>query len=288
MRAYRTLCLIETHQRAMKLSKILSLFILATVSFMTACGEKDQRKEINDRTADSTITTEVESKNRKDAEREAEVDSLPAEVVIDVEKLSPIPTPEAFTKLSEAVGNLDKDPTKEKVVVYDTPKETEMGTERQIHIYKADKDGWKLWHKSIGAVLPSQHGGMMGDPFEDISIERGAIVINHFGGSRQKWNYTHRFRRQNGEWQLIGATVNFGALCDYWEDFDYNLSTGKVIYKKTEEEDKWNCDGESREGERVTSNQIFTKKLKTLPSMDGFYPGGTEVVLPEGKGSMFY
>ena len=93
-------------------------------------------------------------------------------------------TPKSFKVLDETKGDLDKDGVFEKVIVYDTEKETDLGTERQIFIYKKTNDKWKLWKKSVGAILPSQHGGMMGDPFERISIERNCIVINHFGGSR--------------------------------------------------------------------------------------------------------
>jgi len=145
-------------------------------------------------------------------------------------------TPNSFKILDEIEGDLDKDGVSEKVIVYDTEKETDFGTERQIYIYKKNNDKWELWEKSIGAILPSQHGGMMGDPFEGISIERNCIVINHFGGSRQKWNYTHRFRYQSGDFQLIGATVTFGSPCDYFFTFDYNLSNGKINYEKETED----------------------------------------------------
>ena len=70
-------------------------------------------------------------------------------------------------------------------------------------------------YKAIGGVLPSEHGGMMGDPFEGLSIDRKCIVIHHFGGSRDKWKYTHRFRNQNRDWELVGSTIQFGAVCDY-------------------------------------------------------------------------
>ena len=143
-----------------------------------------------------------------------------------------IQKPKSFKIIEEIEGDLDKDGISEKVIVYDTEKEIDLGTERQIYIYKKKKNNWELWEKSIGAILPSEHGGMMGDPFEGISIERNCIVINHFGGSRQKWNYTHRFRFQSGEFQLIVATVNFGSPCAYFESLDYNISNGKIKYKR--------------------------------------------------------
>ena len=191
-----------------------------------------------------------------------------------------INTPKSFKILSETEGDLDKDGISEKVVVYDTEKDTDLGTERQIFIYKKKDNKWELWKKSVGAILPSQHGGMMGDPFEGISIERNCIVINHFGGSRQKWNYTHRFRFQSGEFQLIGATVHFGSPCDYFFTFDYNLSNGKIIYEKETED----CENENSKIEK----EEMIRKLETLPIMNGFYPGNTELKFPKSETTIYY
>ena len=189
-------------------------------------------------------------------------------------------TPNSFKILDEIEGDLDKDGVSEKVIVYDTEKETDFGTERQIYIYKKNNDKWELWEKSIGAILPSQHGGMMGDPFEGISIERNCIVIHHFGGSRQKWNYTHRFRYQSGDFQLIGATVTFGSPCDYFFTFDYNLSNGKINYEKETED----CEHENSKIE----NEEMIIKLETLPKMNGFYPGNTELKFPKSETTISY
>ncbi|WP_308990388.1 hypothetical protein QLS71_002750 [Mariniflexile litorale] len=191
-----------------------------------------------------------------------------------------IQTPKSFKILDETKGDLDKDGISEKVIVYDTEKETDLGTERQIFIYKINNDKWELWKKSVGAILPSKHGGMMGDPFEGISIERNCIVINHFGGSREKWNYTHRFRYQSGDFQLIGATVNFGSPCDYFFNFDYNLSNGKINYEKKTED----CENESSK----TEKEEMVRKLETLPTMNGFYPGNNELKFPKPETTIYY
>lgn len=200
----------------------------------------------------------------------------------DTDNFDDLPSTDGLEELAIATGDLDKDKVAEKVVVYDTKREIEMGTEREIHIYKKKNGNWRLWHKSIGAVLPSEHGGMMGDPFESLSIERGAIVIKHFGGSRQKWNYTHRFRYQKSSWELIGTTINYGSPCDYFEDFDYNLSTGKYIYTKEVQE----CEGDNPKT-TDKSNKEARKKLSRLPKMDGFYPGDNQFVISDGV-EMYY
>lgn len=195
-------------------------------------------------------------------------------------KIEVVQIPESFKILKEIEGDLDKDGVSEKVIVYDTEKETDFGTERQIFIFKKMNNKWEFWKKSVGAILPSKHGGMMGDPFEGISIERNCIVINHFGGSRQKWNYTHRFRYQNGDFQLIGATINFGSPCDYFLTTDYNLSNGKINYKKETED----CENKSS---KIEEENIILK-LETLPIMDGFYPGNNELKFPKSETKIYY
>jgi hypothetical protein len=187
-----------------------------------------------------------------------------------------IKSPESFKILGETEGDLDNDGISEKVIVYET--NLEIG--RQIYIYKKTNDEWGLWEKSSGAILPFEGGGMMGDPFQKIWIERNCIVINHFGGSRQKWNYTNRYRYQSGEFQLIGVTVIFGSPCDYFFTFDYNLSNGKINYEKEIED----CENKSSKIEK----EEMIRKLETLPKMNDFYPGDNELKLSKSGTIIYY
>jgi len=132
--------------------------------------------------------------------------------------------------LDDATGDLNKDSIAEKVLVVNTNELGEMGTKRAVLVFKNNGKDWCLWHRATGPILPSEHGGMMGDPFESVTIESGTIVIKHFGGSRSKWYSTHRFRFQNGNWELIGATLVQELPCEEKETFDYNLSSGQVVY----------------------------------------------------------
>jgi hypothetical protein len=211
--------------------------------------------------------------------------SIISKAVLDEEeeedkKTTILKTPTSFEILEEIDGDLDLDGISEKVIIYDTGKEIDLGTERQICIYKKNKGTWELWKKSVSAILGSEQGGMMGDPFDGISIERNCIVIKHFGGSRQKWNYTHSYSYQNGDFQLIGAKVFSGAPCDYFETFDYNLSNGTIKYEKEVED----CDKGSSEIEK----KELIRKLETLPSMDGFSPGSIKMTFPDYKTTVYY
>ena len=196
------------------------------------------------------------------------------------EKTALLKTPTSFKILEEKEGDLDNDGVSEKVIVYDTEKETDYGQERQIYIYKKNNDTWGIWKKSSTAILSSEQGGVMGDPFDGISIEKNCIVINHFGGSRQKWNYTHRYRYQNGDFQLIGANVFSGAPCDYFETFDYNLSNGKIKYEKEIED----CD---KKTSKIEKKEMIWKE-EALPSMDGFFPGTNKMTFTDYETTVYY
>lgn len=86
-------------------------------------------------------------------------------------------------------------------------------------------------HRSIvndAVVLDGDEGGAFGDPLEDFSVEGGTVAITHYGGSRERWGYTHRYRYQNGQWMLI--SLGFGNTdtldLEHFDDHDIDLTTG--------------------------------------------------------------
>lgn len=183
--------------------------------------------------------------------------------------------PKGHSKLSEASGDLNKDGIDEKIVVLNNGIISDFGEERTIFIFKLDNGAWKMWEKATGAILPSEHGGMMGDPFQSIEVNNGALVIEHFGGSRSKWVYTHRFRFQNDKWELIGATETFGTPCLDRVTFDYNLSSGNVIYEEVD----LSCQNGANEKVKATNKKVnFNHKKDQLPVLDGFDPSSVYAI----------
>jgi hypothetical protein len=189
--------------------------------------------------------------------------------------------PANLRKIAQAEGDLNKDGQPELVLVVDDLQSAgDFGISRRIQIYRLENGQWQRWEEFRGGILSSESGGMMGDPFEAITIERGTIVINHFGGSRYKWTYTHRFRYQNGRWELIGATTLYGTPCEYWKTYDYNLSTGTVEVEEVFED----CDTEKETTEKFT----FKHTIKPLPDLHDFEPGATAVPMPKGKEDFYF
>jgi hypothetical protein len=195
-----------------------------------------------------------------------------------------IPTPAGFEKIFEVTGNLDSSAADEKIVLFNTERMVEMGRLRELRIYKINNNAWELWHRSVGAVLPSEHGGTLGDPFQEINIAKGSLLVSHLGGGREKWSYRHQYRFQENNWKLIGARVFFGSPCDTLQDFDYNLTSGNIHYKKFIE----NCQETGNAGDSILMSKTFVRKWNTLPDMDGFYPGNNEILIPESNLVFYY
>jgi hypothetical protein len=99
---------------------------------------------------------------------------------------------------------------------------------------------------------------MMGDPFGEIKIENGILLISQNGGSSWKWDHTDRYRYQEGEFYLIGYISNYGKPCEYWQEVDFNLSTGKMIVKKEYED----CEKSDQTIYKRENETLFKKGLK--------------------------
>jgi hypothetical protein len=125
-------------------------------------------------------------------------------------------------------------------------------------------------HRSLvndAAVLDGDEGGVMGDPFQSLSVERGAIVIGHYGGSRDRWSFTHRYRFQNEKWTLIGLTIgNTDTLnLEHFDNQDINLSTGLV-----QAGEKGGDDEERQKPERSGSYyELEAPLIDKAPMIDG-------------------
>ncbi|MBO9591918.1 MAG: hypothetical protein J7599_03350 [Niabella sp.] len=191
-------------------------------------------------------------------------------------------TPAYWTVRDSAFGDLDGVEGDEAVMVYKTPMQAEMGSASCVAVFRKTGGLWTLWYQTLAPLLGDQNGGMMGDPYSGVAVARRCIVIQHFGGSRQKWQYTHRYRFQNEHWYLIGATVHFGAPCDYMQQLDYNLSTGEVVVKYTAEA----CNNKGSVKESGWTERMQVKR--PLPLMDAFIPGETELALPKRKQTLYY
>ena len=192
-------------------------------------------------------------------------------------------TPKYWTVNQTVYGDLDNVAGDEAVIVYDTPTETENGHQRWLAIFKKENNLWVLWHQTGSPVMSDDAGGTLGDPLQAVKIEHNSIVITHFGGSRQKWTYSHSYQFQKSKWVLINAHINFGAPCDYFVTLDYNLMTGDANARKFVQR----CSDKSTSPEKLLWQEKL-KIIRPLPLMDDFIPGENTIKIPKQKDDIYY
>ncbi|WP_432406231.1 hypothetical protein [Wukongibacter sp. M2B1] len=144
--------------------------------------------------------------------------------------------PDGWEILDIAEGDLNKDGINDKAFVIESSDEYRQ--QRNLLIVFGNKDDtYTLSIRAEKAILLSNEGGPFGDPFLDILIDRGSVLIKFMGGSSSRWNQHYRFRYQDNGWYLIGFTEggheNIGDLRYYLQE-DFNLITGDYIGNQLE------------------------------------------------------
>jgi len=92
---------------------------------------------------------------------------------------------------------------------------------------------------------------------ENLEIKNGILI---FSNQLIRGRITHKFRFQNGNFELIGYTFH-NASPGFIEYVDYNLSTGKKILRKT-----------AYETDKVLSLIETSEKINPLPKLQDFTP----------------
>lgn len=90
--------------------------------------------------------------------------------------------------------------------------------QRPLLIITRSADGsLKRVKQNNKAVYCSNCGGMMGDPFQDVSVGPKTFTINHYGGSGWRWSTstTFNYSRKDKTWQLVGVETSSFHAADH-------------------------------------------------------------------------
>ena len=100
-------------------------------------------------------------------------------------------------------GDLNRDGREDAVLVLE-PAEPDQPRPLLI-LVRDEKGALKLAKRSAKAVGCKECGGIMGDPFQSIRIEKGRFTVEHYGGSSWRWtaSYTFGWSRRDQSWQLV-------------------------------------------------------------------------------------
>jgi hypothetical protein len=160
--------------------------------------------------------------------------------------------PAGWDTLGVTKGDLNKDGKEDVVLALKSKSESDdgdMDNDPDRYVVILFKEG-STYRKvlSLGNILMCRHcGGVFGDPYNYVLIEKGVLHIDHYGGSAWRWSETRKFRYQNGDFYLIGMTDHSYwnvKECEKYEDFagtkyeDVNLVTGTRVRKEISEDCK--------------------------------------------------
>lgn len=174
--------------------------------------------------------------------------------------------PKGWKVLGRAEGDLNQDGRPDAVLVLasrledtdqeDPHDEDEAVAQRPLLVLLREADGTlrrAALHPDL--VLCKRCGGVFGDPFAEVAVQRGAIVLSHYGGSSERWSHVHRFRLQDGGWFLIGRTSGTRHnLTGVSREVDENLLTGRVV--ETSEDEKGRVSVRRRKAPRAPLQRL--------------------------------
>jgi hypothetical protein len=113
------------------------------------------------------------------------IEKLPTNISIHI--------PKGYQVLDTTFGNLNFDNYQDLIVVLKSPKEDTSNNldnpiKRPLLILFGDNNhNYKLGFKNDNVVYCNICGGMLGDPFNDITIKNGYFTVEHYGGSAWRW-----------------------------------------------------------------------------------------------------
>ena len=120
--------------------------------------------------------------------------------------------PAGCDTLGTATGDLNKDGMADlAVAIYHKAEADSMDNPRLLLVLFKTAEGYTLAGKSDGELLCKGCGGIYGDPFQNLQIKQGVLLVDHYGGSAWRWSISDIFRYQDNGFYLIGKTTD-----SYW------------------------------------------------------------------------
>lgn len=120
--------------------------------------------------------------------------------------------PAQYDTLAVVYGDLDKDGKDDAALALHHVKEDayDMDAEptRLLLVLLKGKAGYRVAGKSATALMCRHCGGIYGDPYASIDIQKGVLSVTHYGGSNWRWSIEEKFRYQSGAFVLIGTTTD--------------------------------------------------------------------------------
>jgi hypothetical protein len=165
-----------------------------------------------------------------------------------------------------ARGDLNKDNIADSVIVLQDTLNDISPYKLKVFLSKA-KSGYSLVVESDSAIEPQFPDGKDSyrnqATFSDITIASGILIIT---AELTRGHYEHKFRYQNGNFELIGFSDGGSDGHGVMYTTDFNLSTGVLI----EISERYDMD-------KVLSKKKKIIKVRPLPKLQNFRPFLTDI-----------
>ena len=153
--------------------------------------------------------------------------------------------PSGCDTLAAMSGDLNRDGKSDMVLALITKGETDTGeADRLLLILFKTARGYSVAAKTTDVLMCKGCGGVFGDPFAGIDIDKNVLTVHHYGGSAWRWSEDLKFRYQHNDFYLIGKE-NYSywdvKMCEKLDDFagtdreETNFITGDHYVKKISE-----------------------------------------------------
>jgi hypothetical protein len=165
----------------------------------------------------------------------------------------------------EVSDDLNKDNLPDKAIV--TQDTLNENSPYRLQVFFKEPNGkFKLITTSIKVIAPEYPNGRDGYRevgFSDITIKKGVLSVNI---ELTRGHFEHKFRFQNGNFELIGFSQVYSDGHGIMTTIDYNLSTG-IRIEKTERYDT----------DKVLSNTKKKILIRPLPKLQDIIPMENEL-----------
>ena len=167
-----------------------------------------------------------------------------------------------IVNITEVKGDLNKDNLIDKVL--ETQDTINEKSPYKLEIFFAKPNGSFELIVSSTKIIEAQYpdgrdGYITGNGFSDITIKKGVVIVNF---ELLRGHFEHKFRFQNGNFELIGFSEVYSDGHGVITTIDFNLSTG-IRIEKSERYDK-------DEEISNTKKKILIRPLPKLQDVEPF------------------